>query len=90
MDTSKQLVKALEQTDWLDRMLILAAVLFFSVVVLFILKQRIVDRGFRLVFWWTRFLPSGTGRVREPIATVTTMVAETTATSVVAHAVGDL
>jgi protein transport protein SEC20 len=28
-------------------------------VVLFILKQRIVDRGLRIALWWTRLLPSG-------------------------------
>jgi protein transport protein SEC20 len=57
MDTSRHLVKALESADWLDRLLILAALLLFVLVVLFILKERIVDRGIRLVFWWTRFMP---------------------------------
>jgi len=93
MDTSKQLVKALEQADWLDRVLILAALLFFTLVVLFILKQRIIDRGFRLVFWWTRFLPSGSAHVREPIVVATTPpLAEATvaAASLAGHAVGDL
>ncbi|KAF8439091.1 Sec20-domain-containing protein [Boletus edulis BED1] len=55
--TSKQLVTALEQTDWLDRVLIIAALVFFGLVVLFILKQRILDRGLRIAFWWTRFVP---------------------------------
>lgn len=58
MSTSKQLVTALEKSDWLDRILILSAFCFFILVVLFILKQRIVDRGIRLAFWWTRFIPS--------------------------------
>lgn len=58
MVTSKHLITALEKSDWLDRLLILAALLFFILVVLFILKQRIVDRGFRIMFWWTRFLPT--------------------------------
>jgi hypothetical protein len=39
MGTSKQLIVALERSDWLDRMLILSGIMFFSVVVLFILKQ---------------------------------------------------
>ncbi|KAI5122005.1 hypothetical protein M0805_001837 [Coniferiporia weirii] len=56
--TSRQLVTALEKADWLDRVLILAALAFFVLVVLFILKQRILDRGLRLAFWWTRFLPA--------------------------------
>ena len=58
LGASKQLVTALEKADWLDRLLIFAALAFFALVVLFILKQRIVDRGLRLAFWWTRFLPS--------------------------------
>ena len=58
LGASKQLVTALEKADWLDRLLIFAALAFFALVVLFILKQRIVDRGLRLAFWWTRLLPS--------------------------------
>ncbi|EIN08423.1 hypothetical protein PUNSTDRAFT_144022 [Punctularia strigosozonata HHB-11173 SS5] len=61
MGTSKQLITALEKSDWLDRMLILSGLLFFLLVVLFILKQRILDRGLRLALWWTRFLPSDSG-----------------------------
>ncbi|KIY61527.1 Sec20-domain-containing protein [Cylindrobasidium torrendii FP15055 ss-10] len=57
MGTSKQLITALEKADWMDRMLIMAALLFFILVVLFIIKQRLVDRGVRIAFWWTRFLP---------------------------------
>ena len=58
LGTSKQLVTALEKADWLDRLLIFAALAFFALVILFILKQRIVDRGLHIAFWWTRFLPS--------------------------------
>jgi len=58
MGTSKQLITALEKSDWLDRVLILSAVAFFIIVVLFILKERFVDRTLRIAFWWTRFLPS--------------------------------
>ncbi|KAF9239858.1 Sec20-domain-containing protein [Melanogaster broomeanus] len=58
LGTSRQLVAALEQTDWLDRVVIVAALVFFALVVLFVLKQRILDRGVRIAFWWTRFLPS--------------------------------
>jgi protein transport protein SEC20 len=57
MLTSKQLITALEKSDWLDRILILSAFMFFILVVLFILKQRFIDRGFRMVLWWTRFIP---------------------------------
>jgi len=59
MGTSKQLITALEKSDWLDRLLILSALVFFFLVVLFILKQRIIDRGLRIALWWTRFLPTG-------------------------------
>ncbi|KAH7922756.1 hypothetical protein BV22DRAFT_1106445 [Leucogyrophana mollusca] len=58
MGTSKQLITALEKTDWVDRLVIISALVFFALVVLFILKQRIIDRGLRVAFWWTRFLPS--------------------------------
>ncbi len=58
LGTSKQLVTTLEKADWLDRLLIFAALAFFALVVLFILKQRIVGRGLRIAFWWTRLLPS--------------------------------
>ena len=58
LGTSKQLVTALEKADWLDRIIIFAALAFFFLVFLFILKQRIVDRGLRIAFWWTRFIPS--------------------------------
>ncbi|KAJ7067884.1 Sec20-domain-containing protein [Mycena amicta] len=61
MDTSKQLITALEKADWLDRILIFAALGFFVLVVLFVLKQRIFDRSMRLAFWWTRFLPDFSG-----------------------------
>ncbi|KAJ6595754.1 Sec20-domain-containing protein [Mycena vulgaris] len=61
MDTSKHLITALEKSDWLDRVLIFAALLFFFLVVLFILKQRIFDRGMRIAFWWTRFVPDFSG-----------------------------
>ncbi|KAJ7229143.1 Sec20-domain-containing protein [Mycena pura] len=61
MDTSKQLISALQKSDWLDRVLIFAALSFFLLVVLFILKQRILDRGMRIAFWWTRFIPDFSG-----------------------------
>ncbi|KAG6919824.1 hypothetical protein DXG01_000329 [Tephrocybe rancida] len=57
MGTSKELITALEKSDWIDRILIISAFVFFLLVVLFIIKQRIIDRSFRLAFWWTRFLP---------------------------------
>lgn len=55
--TSKHLITALEKSDWMDRMLVLVGLAFFILVVAFILKQRILDRGLRIAFWWTRFIP---------------------------------
>ncbi|KAG9313560.1 Sec20-domain-containing protein [Chiua virens] len=78
MGTSKQLVTALEQTDWLDRVLIISALIFFVLVVLFVLKQRILDRGLRIAFWWTKFVPgipgSGGGATGEVLTRVVTGV----------------
>ncbi|KAJ3555238.1 hypothetical protein NM688_g2692 [Phlebia brevispora] len=62
LQTSKHLITALEKSDWLDRMLIIAALVFFILVVAFILQQRIVNRGLRLAFWWTRFVPISSGK----------------------------
>ena len=42
----------------MDRLLIFAALAFFSLVCLLILKQRIFDRGIRFALWWTRFVHS--------------------------------
>ncbi|KAI0760180.1 Sec20-domain-containing protein [Fomes fomentarius] len=61
MTTSKHLITALEKSDWMDRMLIFAGLIFFVLVVLFILKQRLVDRGLRIALWWTRFIPDFSG-----------------------------
>lgn len=61
MSTSKHLITALEKSDWMDRMLVFAGLLFFVLVVLFILKQRLVDRSLRIAFFWTRFIPDFSG-----------------------------
>ena len=82
---------ALEQTDWLDRVLIISALVFFGLVVLFVLKQRIIDRGLRIAFWWTRFVPGvggprgrATGEMLKEV--VVDMGAGTALTSVVVTA----
>ncbi|THH28354.1 hypothetical protein EUX98_g5836 [Antrodiella citrinella] len=67
MVTSKHLITALEKSDWLDRMLILAALLFFILIVLFILKQRLVDRSLKIAFFWTRFLPSSSSSAKNAV-----------------------
>ena len=45
--TSKTLITALSRADTLDRLLIGAALVFFWLVVLFVIKERVVDRGLR-------------------------------------------
>ncbi|TFK49091.1 Sec20-domain-containing protein [Heliocybe sulcata] len=57
LGTSKQLVTALEKSDWIDRLLIISALVFFLLVVAMIVKARIVDRSLRIAFFWTRFIP---------------------------------
>jgi len=54
---SRQLVIALEKADRMDKLLIMAGLVFFFLVVLFILKQRVIDRGIRIALFWTRFIP---------------------------------
>ncbi|TFK26623.1 Sec20-domain-containing protein [Coprinopsis marcescibilis] len=61
IETTKHIVTALEKSDWLDRVLLISAFAFFILVVLFILKQRLLDRGIQMVFWWTRFIPDFSG-----------------------------
>lgn len=41
----------------MDKLLIMAGLVFFFLVILFILKQRVVDRGIRIALFWTRFIP---------------------------------
>ncbi|KAI0676488.1 Sec20-domain-containing protein [Trametes maxima] len=86
MSTSKHLITALEKSDWLDRLLILAALAFFILVVLFILKQRLVDRGLRIALWWTRFVPNFSGDEALLAAEKGQESVVTTASSVVATA----
>jgi len=91
MSTSKQLIVALEKSDWLDRVLIISALMFFLLVVLFILKRRLLDRGIRIAFWWTRFLPDFSGdaellRMENGIKVATSTVASITSSAVASAA----
>ena len=83
MSTSKHLITALEKSDWLDRLLILAGLAFFVLTVLFILKQRLVDRSIRIALWWTRFIPDFGGdeallKMEEGSAVVSSVLVATT------------
>jgi protein transport protein SEC20 len=66
--------------------LIISALVFFFLVVLFILKQRVFDRGLRVALWWTRFLPDFTTGDTQltkggDLTTSTTAVVSSTITS---------
>ncbi|KAK7678316.1 hypothetical protein QCA50_018664 [Cerrena zonata] len=83
MTTSKHLITALEKSDWLDRLLILAALCFFILVVLFILKQRLVDRSLRIALWWTRFIPSRRSSTADAMEKGTMIVSSMASSAVV-------
>jgi len=57
LNASKGLVTSLEKADWLDRLLILLSLSFFLLVVAYIIKKRVIDKGLWLAFWWVRYLP---------------------------------
>jgi protein transport protein SEC20 len=87
LGTSKQLITALEKTDWLDRIIIISGLVVFGLVVLFILKQRIVDRGLRIAFFWTRLLPSSGSSTRAVVQKAAEVVTTASATTTTASAV---
>lgn len=49
LNTSQALITSLERADTMDRLLMGAALLFFILVCLFIIKRRILDRGLRVM-----------------------------------------
>lgn len=51
----KNLIAKLSQADWIDRLLIGFGLLVFSLVVMYILKKRIADRGISLLGYF--FMP---------------------------------
>ncbi|KAG1770234.1 Sec20-domain-containing protein [Suillus occidentalis] len=85
--TSKELITTLEKTDWLDRILIISGLVFFGLVVLFILKQRIIDRGLRIAFFWTRLLPSSGSSTRAVVQKAAEVVTTASATTTTVSAV---
>lgn len=52
LTTSGQLVRAIERADWWDRALIAAAFTCFLLTVLWIIKQRVVNRVGGAAVWW--------------------------------------
>ncbi|KAG1805590.1 Sec20-domain-containing protein [Suillus variegatus] len=87
LSTSKQLITALEKTDWIDRVLIISGLVFFGLVVLFILKQRIIDRGLRIAFFWTKLLPSSTSSTRAVVQKAGEVVTSVSAAATTVSAV---
>ncbi|MBW0472961.1 hypothetical protein O181_012676 [Austropuccinia psidii MF-1] len=49
MNTSRALISSLKRANLLDRLLLSGALLFFTIVCLYILKKRILDRGLSLL-----------------------------------------
>jgi protein transport protein SEC20 len=58
LDMSKNLIVALERTDWLDRVLIIGALVVFLLACAWIVKVRVFDRAVRIAFWWVKWMPS--------------------------------
>lgn len=67
----------------MDKLLIMAGLAFFFLVILFILKQRVIDRGIRIALFWTRFIPRKAKTVESVLERGDLKVAST-ATSVAA------
>ncbi|KAF9578358.1 hypothetical protein BGW38_005880 [Lunasporangiospora selenospora] len=81
----KNLISKLSQADWMDRLLIGFGLLLFSLVVLYILKKRVADRGITLTGYlfmplrWmlSLLMPSlNTPPSSAPIATVSEILKE--------------
>jgi protein transport protein SEC20 len=52
LEASGTIIKQLEKADWYDRLIILAAFLFFLLCVGWIIKRRVLDRVVGGVGWW--------------------------------------
>ncbi|CAK9782526.1 Sec20-domain-containing protein [Cutaneotrichosporon oleaginosum] len=52
LSASGQLVRAIERADWWDRALIMAAFACFLLAVLWVVKQRVLDRVGGAAVWW--------------------------------------
>jgi hypothetical protein len=48
LSTSKSLITSLEKADYLDRFLLLFALIFFVLVCIYVIKRRILDKGFHV------------------------------------------
>lgn len=59
LNVSKAIITSLERADYIDRLLIVAALLFFVLVCAFIIKRRVLDKGLRIVSFVGRLVPRG-------------------------------
>ncbi|EGF98531.1 uncharacterized protein MELLADRAFT_118518 [Melampsora larici-populina 98AG31] len=57
LTTSRQLITSIQRADVLDRLILGAALAFFMLVCLYILKKRILDRGLSLISTVSRIKP---------------------------------
>ncbi|KAF5314580.1 hypothetical protein D9611_007059 [Ephemerocybe angulata] len=68
MDTAKEILGALEKADWMDRLVLIGAFMFFICVVVWVGWARTIGRGVRVVFSilsWVPGLGSGSSKAVE-------------------------
>lgn len=58
LNTSKNLIVSMERADVIDRLLIGAALIFFGLVCLYILKRRVLDKGIRVAALFGKLVPT--------------------------------
>jgi protein transport protein SEC20 len=82
LQASKNIITTMQKADTLDRLLILAALLFFGLVCLLIIKRRILDRGIRAATLVSRLAGGGSAahiskNIKSSLASGLTSVAAT-------------
>lgn len=76
LSASKALITTLERADFLDRLILLAALAFFGLVCVYVFKRRVVDKGVRVATALGKVVARG-GKGREEV--VEEVLAVTTA-----------
>lgn len=85
LTTSKALITSLERADFLDRLILLFALLFFGLCCAWIFKRRVVDKGLRVAGAMGRVVAGGKGKdelkrsVQEVVETIAAVTAAATA-----------
>lgn len=81
LNASKSLITTMQKADTLDRLLILAALLFFGLVCLLIVKRRIIDRGIRAATLFSRIAGVGSSAsIRSSLSSSASLLASTVTT----------